>query len=203
MNKTTEITTTSKVIISETTKTSTVSHQVILPTLYTPLSSRASSTTYIDQEHTESFTVQIFTPLPTQLSSAKYDPDATLPPSYLPLSSRAPRMLTSSTTWPTSTATTTAQSLDTHQDNSLSSGQLAGIIIGSILGGLLMLYMFYVLCWTRRKALRNKENMDTTYDEKYTSSLHLPYDFSYPYPPNDTFSIPDESITSHNKAAFY
>jgi hypothetical protein len=111
-------------------------------------------------------------------------------------------MLTSSTTaWPMST--TTAQSLDTQQDNSLSSGQLAGIIIGSILGGLLLLYIFYVLCWTRRKALRNKENMDTTYGEKYTSSLHLPYDFSYPYPPNDTFSIPDESIASHNKATFY
>ncbi|KAL9553785.1 hypothetical protein MBANPS3_003131 [Mucor bainieri] len=169
-----------------------------LPTMYTPMpSATVTEDAAAPTEDPGQYHLTLFTPTETSPSNADgsdttqktVDPYASLPTEYSVLVSKAPNEVTRTTkSWTMTTATTTASAsasatpsvIPVKSYSGLNKGQLAGVIVGSIAGGLIAIYLFYVICWSRRKALRKaKEEKELRDREKKTnrvSTIHLDYD---------------------------
>ncbi|CAO3626009.1 unnamed protein product [Mucor fragilis] len=167
-----------------------------LPNIYTPLPTKTATEDAAPTEDPGQYHLTLFAPAETTSPAADtaettqkaFDPYASLPTEYSALVSKAPNEVTRTTkSWviKTSTASTTASVTPSvapvKSYSGLNKGQLAGVIVASIAGGLMAIYLFYVICWGRRKALRKareeKELRDM--EKKKTarvSTIHLDYD---------------------------
>lgn len=131
------------------TTTTTTSRTFTLPKIYTPLPSSHTTSTHEDPA---SYGITVFDAQPTSSTTSTtthLDPKVTyLPPSFAPLATTTTQTH-SSIPMETSSTTTTKSAPEAH--SGLSGGQIAGIVIGSVFGGILALYILYVLCWNRRR----------------------------------------------------
>ncbi|KAF1798845.1 hypothetical protein V8B55DRAFT_1521908 [Mucor lusitanicus] len=180
---------------SSTTTSSKKSMTYTLPTIYTPMPTATVVEDATSIEDPGQYHLTLFTPAETLTSNADMtdttqktaDPYASLPTEYSVLVSKAPNEVTRSTkSWVITTSTASASTLATpsvtpvKSYSGMNKGQLAGVIVGSIAGGLMAIYLFYVVCWGRRKALRKaREEKELRDKEKKTarvSTIHLDYD---------------------------
>ncbi|KAI8987918.1 hypothetical protein BDF20DRAFT_832802 [Mycotypha africana] len=144
-----------------------------LPHIYTPLPTSSTS----DSRNTEppdGVTLKLFPTTTTAEQTATVSTDnsntavntnnndnADLPKHFSKLTSRAPNEITRTTLmpWTTSSSQITASASASvrhfsKNDHRLDGGHIAGAVIGSVVGALLIGYIFYVLCWSRQKTLR-------------------------------------------------
>ncbi|KAL7333729.1 hypothetical protein PS15p_202593 [Mucor circinelloides] len=166
-----------------------------LPTMYTPMPTTTVTEDATSTEDPGQYHLTLFTPLETSSSIAdtveitqkRVDPYVSLPTEYSVLVSKAPNEVTRTTkSWAIATSTASANASATtsvipvKSYSGLNKGQLAGVIVGSIAGGLIAIYLFYVICWGRRKALRKareeKELQDMEKKATRASTIHLDYD---------------------------
>ncbi|KAK4515882.1 uncharacterized protein ATC70_010840 [Mucor velutinosus] len=166
-----------------------------LPTLYAPMSTSTVTEDATSTEDPGQYHITLFTPAHTSSSildmteatQKTVDPYAPLPTKYSVLVSKAPNEVTRTTkSWAIATSTASASASTTpsimpvKSYSGLNKGELAGVIVGSIAGGLMAIYLLYVICWGRRKALRKAREEKSLKDmEKKTdhvSTIHLDYD---------------------------
>ncbi|GAN10839.1 hypothetical protein MAM1_0411c10389 [Mucor ambiguus] len=160
-----------------------------LPTIYTPMPTATADDT--STEVPGQYHLTLFTPAETPLSNADRTDTtqktvgtyASLPTEYPVLVSKAPNEVTrTAKSWAstTSTASATPSVIPVKSYSGLNKGQLAGVIVGSIVGCMMAIYLFYVICWGRRKALRKareeKELRDMEKKASCVSTIHLDYD---------------------------
>lgn len=133
-----------------------------LPKIYSPIATTTNKN-IIPTEDPEQYHITLFTPIATDTKDATrtkvVDPDASIPTMYSAHVSKVPNEVTrSKKSWVPTTAlasaSATPSTIPVKSYSGLNKGQLAGVIVGSVTGGLIVFYSFYVICWGRRKALR-------------------------------------------------
>lgn len=129
----------------------TPTYTVSIPPSFAPLPPKTAPA---ENQATNTFTIPSFAPLPRMTDTPTPTPNANAPqlPSFAPLESREPVSI-STPVWPTTTPTSLP--LDVNEQG-LSGGTIAGIVVGSVVGLCLIIYMAYVLCWSRRNIAKNK-----------------------------------------------
>ncbi|KAI7906515.1 uncharacterized protein BX663DRAFT_577636 [Cokeromyces recurvatus] len=182
--------------------THTTSYTYSFPPIFTPISSTVTDKIISSENADSSFTIKIFSPLP---SSTSLNADTTstidnsgipLPTIYAPLPSSAKGQLTFGVPTMTSSAfyfspTATNTNIVTTNSNTskLSGGKIACIVIVSMLGTAILSYMFYVMCWTRR---------DYDKDEKESEMSSVYHDDNQPinFPRAQPFYDPNRLYSS-------
>ncbi|CAO3652339.1 unnamed protein product [Mucor hiemalis] len=134
----------------------TPTYVVSLPPSFAPLPSK---TVPAENEATNTFTVPSFAPItkPTDTPNPTVKADTPQLPSFSPLASREP-VSVSTPVWPTSTPTSLPLEVQERESQGLSGGIIAGIVIGAIAGLCLLIYMAYVLWWSRRKIVKKSKH---------------------------------------------
>lgn len=142
------------------TTTTTTTRTYTLPKIYTPLSSKIEPTPTTTLEDPGSYGITLFTPHSTESTqkTSILDPEVTgLPSLFTPLPATK-----SYVPLPTETAEVKNATSISSTHSGLSGGQIAGIVIGSVFGSFLVLYVFYVVCWNRRRARATSYQGDST-----------------------------------------
>jgi hypothetical protein len=164
-----------------------------LPTIYSPIITTTNENA-IPTEDPDQYHITLFTPIITTPSANEtkgvtrtkaVNPNASIPTKYSAHALTVQNEATRSTkpwfaTTAFASASATPPTVLAKSVSELNKGQLAGVIVGSVAGGLIVFYLFYVLCWGRRKALRKarKEKELRELDRKTArvSTIDLDYE---------------------------